>query len=538
MSRALAIALGATARRERDDARARAMRIRRSRRATTTTARAVVRDDGGGVSPDDVDANDVASPDARSAARLREELRDAHNENAHLRAELTALEEEWASRSRRGDASAVKEMEDAHANEMIALRAAFERELETAKEAGIDRERDTAQAVADAMQHALEESEAKNRELEEELQRAMEKEEARLEALESEMRERLRAAERIGALSASGSGDSARVAAERRAALLELTLEEFEKETIDAMSDMESRLSLALDAADKSNVALDEARAEANELERVKAGLEVALADKEQKMAEQLREVEEKLTRAQSAHSIEANRGVELLERIASLESARDELESRLSDEAQRRKSELQEYEQNATASSAQIERLETSYREAQSKLESGESVAQALRDDLERARDEARTAAAAVEELESRVDELAEAVRDSEASGKDALLSAIESHAQERVELEAKISALEGAVEETLLNSVGVPTGDVEAMKADFEAVLSKQEAEIQRLEKLAAIGREIMAVKDTIAAECSALQNEIVECEARESALSLENAKLRGRLAALEQD
>jgi DNA repair exonuclease SbcCD ATPase subunit len=468
-----------------------------------------------GVSPDDVDANGGAAPDATIVARLREELRDAHNENAHLREELTALEEGWASRS--GDASAVTEMEDAHAHEMIAMRAAFERELETAKEAGIDRERDTAQAVTDAMQHMLEESEAKNRELEEELQRATEKEEARLEALESEMRERLRAAERIGALSASGSGDSARAAAERRATLLELTLEEFEKETIEAMSDIESRLSLAVDAVDQSNV---------------------ALAEKEQKMAEQLREVAEKLTHAQSAHSIEVNRGVELLERIASLESARDELESRLSDEAQRRKSERQEYEQNATASTAQIERLEASYREAQSTLDSSESVVQTLRDDLERARDEARTAAAAVEELESRVDELAEAVRSAELAGDEALRSAIESHSQERVALEAKISALEGVVEETLLNSVGASIEDVEAMKADFEATLSKQEAKIQNLEKLAAIGREMMAVKDTIVAECAALQNEIVECEAQKDALSLENAKLLGRLAALEQD
>ena len=66
----------------------------------------------------------------------------------------------------------------------------------------------------------------------------------------------------------------------------------------------------------------------------------------------------------------------------------------------------------------------------------------------------------------------------------------------------------------------------------------LSKQEAKIQNLEKLAAIGREMMAVKDTIVAECAALQNEIVECEAQKDALSLENAKLLGRLAALEQD
>jgi hypothetical protein len=46
------------------------------------------------------------------------------------------------------------------------------------------------------------------------------------------------------------------------------------------------------------------------------------------------------------------------------------------------------------------------------------------------------------------------------------------------------------------------------------------------------------MMAVKDTIVAECAALQNEIVECEAQKDALSLENAKLLGRLAALEQD
>ena len=160
------------------------------------------------------------------------------------------------------------------------------------------------------------------------------------------------------------------------------------------------------------------------------------------------------------------------------------------------------------------------------------------LGDDLGRAGDEARTAAAAVEELESRVDELAEAVRSAELAGDEALRSAIESHSQERVALEAKISALEGVVEETLLNSVGASIEDVEAMKADFEATLSKQEAKIQNLEKLAAIGREMMAVKDTIVAECAALQNEIVECEAQKDALSLENAKLLGRLAALEQD
>lgn len=128
--------------------------------------------------------------------------------------------------------------------------------------------------------------------------------------------------------------------------------------------------------------------------------------------------------------------------------------------------------------------------------------------------------------------------MRSAELAGDEALRSAIESHSQERVALEAKISALEGVVEETLLNSVGASIEDVEAMKADFEATLSKQEAKIQNLEKLAAIGREMMAVKDTIVAECAALQNEIVECEAQKDALSLENAKLLGRLAALEQD
>ena len=91
--------------------------------------------------------------------------------------------------------------------------------------------------------------------------------------------------------------------------------------------------------------------------------------------------------------------------------------------------------------------------------------------------------------------------------------MDAFQPHSQERVALEAKISALEGVVEETLLNSVGASIEDVEAMKADFEATLSKQEAKIQNLEKLAAIGREMMAVKDTIVAECAAKTPNIME-------------------------
>ena len=84
-------------------------------------------------------------------------------------------------------------MEAMHEEELRRVRDKYEAEMATFKRFANDREGETAQAVLDAMQHILEESNRRIDELEAELARAASSAAER----EEETMERLRAAERI-----------------------------------------------------------------------------------------------------------------------------------------------------------------------------------------------------------------------------------------------------------------------------------------------------------------------------------------------------
>jgi len=301
-------------------------------------------------------------------------------------------------------------MEAMHEEELGRLRDEYEAEMATLKRFASDREGETAQAVLDAMQHALEESNRRNEELEAELARATSSAAAR----EEETGERLRAAERIGALGASVSSDSKVKKKDMKIALLELTLDEFEREVEEEMS----KSSATIAALEKEN-------------EELRTALEGKMA-------------------------------------VADVAPAKD------------------------TDLSQDMEQLK-------------EYIAQ-----------------------------LTTALEESEVEKEAALAAAIEEMAQERVELELKIQEMQAFADQT-----HTPMSDeIDALKAAYAEREKHQEEKIESLERAAAIGMEILAVKDTIAAEYQKLQNEIIECEDENSRLANENAELLERVRALEGD
>jgi len=177
-----------------------------------------------------------------------------------------------------------------HERELREMRRMFEEKLAAVMEQGSERERETAQAVTDAFEFLLTASETRERALEEELRRVVLREETRLAALEVEMGERLRAAERIGVLRARGVGGEAALAEARaRAEVLELTLDEFEKDAVEAISALEERV----DDLETKLRAREEELREANErvdelltdLAAPTAREDVALAVREAEMA-------------------------------------------------------------------------------------------------------------------------------------------------------------------------------------------------------------------------------------------------------------
>lgn len=207
-----------------------------------------------------------------------ESVRDrlAMLENANDAA-LRATKRERDSAGEKGDESKMRALVEEHGEMIRQLKEEHERDLTTAIEEATNREQDTAQAVSDAMQHMLDESETRNKELEENLARALKEEEERLEKLEAEMLERLRAAERIGAMASASESDRTkelliaakadRDAAADNCAVLERTLEEFEKSTVEAMIELEDRVRAAQRASDEKDVALADALARAERAE-------------------------------------------------------------------------------------------------------------------------------------------------------------------------------------------------------------------------------------------------------------------------------
>ena len=301
-------------------------------------------------------------------------------------------------------------MEAMHEDELRRVRDKYEAEMATFKRFANDREGETAQAVLDAMQHILEESNRRIDELEAELARAASSAAER----EEETMERLRAAERIGALGASVNSNSDAKKKDAKIALLELTLDEFE------------------------------------------------------------REVDEEMSRSAST--------------IAALEKENEELQMALEGKT-------------AVADVAPAKDVD-------------------LSEDME--------------QLKEHIEQITTALEESEAEKEAALAAAIEEMAQERIELELKIQEMQAFVDQT-----HIPMGDeIDALKAAYAEREKRQEEKIESLEHAAAIGMEILAVKDTISVECEKLQNEIIEYEDENSRLANENAELLERLRALEGD
>ena len=301
-------------------------------------------------------------------------------------------------------------MEEMHEAELRRVRDKYESEMAKFKRFANDREGETAQAVLDAMQHILEESNRRIDELEAELARAASSAAER----EEETMERLRAAERIGALGASVNSNSDAKKKDAKIALLELTLDEFE------------------------------------------------------------REVDEEMSRLAST--------------IAALEKENEELQMALEGKT-------------AVADVAPAKDVD-------------------LSEDME--------------QLKEHIEQITTALEESEAEKEAALAAAIEEMAQERIELELKIQEMQAFVDQT-----HIPMGDeIDALKAAYAEREKRQEEKIESLEHAAAIGMEILAVKDTISVECEKLQNEIIEYEDENSRLANENAELLERLRALEGD
>jgi chromosome segregation ATPase len=301
-------------------------------------------------------------------------------------------------------------MEEMHEAELRRVRDKYESEMATFKRFANDREGETAQAVLDAMQHILEESNRRIDELEAELARAASSAAER----EEETMERLRAAERIGALGASVNSNSDAKKKDAKIALLELTLDEFEREVDEEMS----RLASTIAALEKEN-------------KELQMGLEGKTA-------------------------------------VADVAPAKD------------------------------VD----------------------LSEDME--------------QLKEHIEQITTALEESEAEKEAALAAAIEEMAQERIELELKIQEMQAFVDQT-----HIPMGDeIDALKAAYAEREKRQEEKIESLEHAAAIGMEILAVKDTISVECEKLQNEIIEYEDENSRLANENAELLERLRALEGD
>lgn len=205
---------------------------------------------------------------------VRDRLAMLENANTELRA--TKRERDLAGE--KGDESKMRALVEEREEIIRQLKEEHERNLAAAIEEATNREQDTAQAVSDAMQHMLDESETRNKELEENLARALKEEEERLEKLEAEMLERLRAAERIGAMASASESDRTkelliaaktdRDAAADNCAVLERTLEEFEKSTVEAMIELEDRVRAAQRASDEKDAALADALARAERAER------------------------------------------------------------------------------------------------------------------------------------------------------------------------------------------------------------------------------------------------------------------------------
>ena len=444
--------------------------------------------------------------------------------------------------------SEIAALKQSHANAMNVEKARMI-DLERAMS---DRDNETAQAVSDALSQALEESETKNRELEEELNRALWEEELRLKSLEAEMRDRLESSS--GGESTSTlmtQAEEARVRAEKKANLLELELQAFEQSTVDALCDAAEKLQRSEEGLKSLEQDLLEARSTISTLEFQKSEVEQAMNDAESRFAEdfsnaqhhrdeleaRIRELEETIERASGAEEI-----AELTINISNLESQKHEVEQAMRENESRFVDELFEARNQRDGFEARVRELEENLQRndrSEEVAQMSKTIAdlewrkgeleQAVRDTESRLGEELANAVTRRDELDARVRELEANIAQDASSDEIARLSAELASAQERAE---SIRAEKESNERHI--------GELEKAMNELESYLKKEqqgraEDGAAREEELDKLRQDARALEDQLASAQAKLE-EASNATTHASSFDDERAELLVKIEALE--
>jgi len=446
--------------------------------------------------------------------------------------------------------SDIAALKQSHANAMNVEKARMI-DLERAMS---DRDNETAQAVSDALSQALEESEAKNRELEEELNRALWEEELRLKSLEAEMRDRLESSsggESTSVTTLVTQAEEARVRAEKKAELLELEFQAFEQSTVDALCDAAEKLQRSEEGLKSLEQDLLEARSMVSTLEFQKSEIEQAMNDAESRFAEdfsnaqhhrdeleaRIRELEETIERAAGAEEI-----AELTMNISNLESQKHEIEQAMRENESRFVDELFEARNQRDGFEARVRELEENLQRNDRSAEVAQmsktiadlewrkgELEQALRDTESRLGEELANAVTRRDELDARVRELEANIAQDASSDEIARLSAELASAQERAE---SIRAEKESNERRI--------GELEKAMNELESYLKKEqqgraEDGAAREEELDKLRQDTRALEDQLASAQAKLE-EASNATTNASSFDDERAELLVKIEALE--
>jgi len=446
--------------------------------------------------------------------------------------------------------SDIAALKQSHANAMNVEKARMI-DLERAMS---DRDNETAQAVSDALSQALEESEAKNRELEEELNRALWEEELRLKSLEAEMRDRLESSsggESTSVTTLVTQAEEARVRAEKKAELLELEFQAFEQSTVDALCDAAEKLQRSEEGLKSLEQDLLEARSMVSTLEFQKSEIEQAMNDAESRFAEdfsnaqhhrdeleaRIRELEETIERAAGAEEI-----AELTMNISNLESQKHEIEQAMRENESRFVDELFEARNQRDGFDARVRELEENLQRNDRSAEVAQmsktiadlewrkgELEQALRDTESRLGEELANAVTRRDELDARVRELEANIAQDASSDEIARLSAELASAQERAE---SIRAEKESNERRI--------GELKKAMNELESYLKKEqqgraEDGAAREEELDKLRQDTRALEDQLASAQAKLE-EASNATTNASSFDDERAELLVKIEALE--
>ena len=431
--------------------------------------------------------------------------------------------------------SEIAALKQSHANAMNVEKARMI-DLERAMS---DRDNETAQAVSDALSQALEESEAKNRELEEELNRALWEEELRLKSLEAEMRDRLESSsggESTSVTTLVTQAEEARVRAEKKAELLELELQAFEQSTVDALCDAAEKLQHSEEGLKSLEQDLLEARSMVSTLEFQKSEIEQAMNDAESRFAEdfsnaqhhrdeleaRIRELEETIERAAGAEEI-----AELTMNISNLESQKHEVEQAMRENESRFFDELFEARNQRDGFEARVRELEENLQRndrSEEVAQMSKTIAdlewrkgeleQAVRDTESRLGEELTNAVTRRDELDTRVRELEENLQRNDRSEEVAQMSKTIADLEWRKgELEQAVRDTESRLGEELTNAV-TRRDELDTRVRELEANIA-QDASSDEIARLSAELASAQERAESIRAEKESNERHIGELE-----------------------